>query len=400
MYKDLAFGMVFDYIAVFERVLIKFVGIILKSGAKHKSSLLLAAAFGAVFWAGLGLFAAPVYAQSDDRLIEGAKLCTRHLQRYEREYGIPAHLLSAIASTESGRYHSGLKIKLPWPWTINAEGKGYFFDTKEQAIAAAQKLRARGVQSMDVGCMQVNLYHHANAFSSLNQAFEPENNIAYAASFLRNLYQEGGNWKKAAGDYHSKTPALGSEYVGLVYNSWRGIVDKLRNARLSVPSSSVNGLQEMQQASVVKPTNNQVVDKPLSPPAPKRVLMANNKGNNAGSTLPQMKTISARADVKSKKQNGMVIVRPEIKVVDSGAARVGQSEQNRPPEPMVIADASPFAAGEVSKSMGSKSASDQQSVPQQAKVIHLDHQVLDVTPMSAANAKIVPKSGPNFIFND
>src|SRR5579871_5842432 len=102
-----------------------------------------------------------------DPLIEGAKLCTSHLPRYEREYGIPTHLLSAIASTESGRYHEGLKLKLPWPWTINAEGKGYFFKNKEDAIAAVKKLRSHGIQKIDVGCMQVNLYHHPDAFSSL-----------------------------------------------------------------------------------------------------------------------------------------------------------------------------------------------------------------------------------------
>src|SRR5471032_3062652 len=106
------------------------------------------------------------YAQTDS-LIEGAKLCTRHLPRYEREYAIPTHLLSAIASTESGRYHDGLKIKVPWPWTINVEGKGYFFDNKDQAVAAVRKFKAQGAQSIDVGCMQVNLQQHPQAFVSL-----------------------------------------------------------------------------------------------------------------------------------------------------------------------------------------------------------------------------------------
>lgn len=172
-----------------------------------------------------------------DPLIEGAKLCTRHLTRYEREYGIPTHLLSAIASTESGRYHSGLKIKLPWPWTINAEGKGYMYDSKQEAIEAVRKFRAQGMKSIDVGCMQVNLYHHPNAFASLEEAFDPEYNIAYSAAFLRSLYQEGGSWKKAASDYHSRTAARGTQYVGIVYNSWFTIIDKLRNARIASESA-------------------------------------------------------------------------------------------------------------------------------------------------------------------
>jgi len=186
---------------------------------------------------------------STDAMIEGAKLCTRHLPRYEREYAIPTHLLSAIASTESGRFHEGLGMKLPWPWSINANGKSYFFDSKEDAISAVRKLRARGVQSIDVGCMQVNLYHHPEAFASLNEAFEPQNNIAYAASFLRSLYDEGGSWKRAAGNYHSRTPSLGAEYVGQVYDSWYTIIDKLRAARLTVPEASVSAMNELKNAT-------------------------------------------------------------------------------------------------------------------------------------------------------
>ena len=168
---------------------------------------------------------------SADPLIEGAKLCTRHLPHYEREYAIPTHLLSAIATTESGRYHEGLKMKLPWPWAINAGGKGYFFDTKEDAMAAVRKLHKHGVQSIDVGCMQVNIYQHPEAFSSLSEAFEPKTNIAYAAGFLRDLHAESGTWKKAAADYHSRTPSLGREYVSQVYESWYTIIDRLRAAR-------------------------------------------------------------------------------------------------------------------------------------------------------------------------
>ena len=117
---------------------------------------------------------APLRAHAQvDPMIEGAKMCTRHLTRYEREYGIPTHLLSAISSIESGRYHKGLQIRLPWPWAVNVEGKGYMFDSKEEAVAAVQKFRRQGAKSIDIGCMQVNLVHHANAFASLDKAFDP-----------------------------------------------------------------------------------------------------------------------------------------------------------------------------------------------------------------------------------
>ena len=43
---------------------------------------------------------------------------------------------------------------------MNAEGVGTYYPSKAAAIAAVEALQARGVQSADVGCMQVNLLHH------------------------------------------------------------------------------------------------------------------------------------------------------------------------------------------------------------------------------------------------
>ncbi len=315
-------------------------------------------------------------AQGIDPMIEGAKLCTRHLQRYERAHGIPAHLLSAIASTESGRYHSGLKISLPWPWTINAEGKGYYFNSKSEAIAAANKLRSRGVQSMDVGCMQVNLYHHPDAFTSLSNAFEPESNVAYAASFLRDLYQEEGSWKKAASDYHSRTPQLGHKYAGLVYNSWHRIVDKLRSARLNVPDSSVNGLREMAKtdsASYIARAS-----------APKRINVAKQDKESASYKSANAKTV--QIDNKPKRNN-VIIVKPEIKVVDAGS--VLQPNKNPAPEPMVMASAADTPENGRLK------------LEPQAKIIRLDSRLVERHSVNAEPVKNTEKkTGPSFIFND
>ena len=167
--------------------------------------------------------------------MEGAKLCTRYLPRHEREYGIPEHLLAAIASTESGRFHRALGLNLPWPWTINVEGAGYFFDTKEEAISAVRSFQDRGIVSIDVGCMQVNLMHHPNAFASLDQAFDPGYNVAYAAQFLKQNFQEEGSWRKATADYHSRTPTYGEQYANLVYGAWERIINKVADARAGRP---------------------------------------------------------------------------------------------------------------------------------------------------------------------
>lgn len=139
------------------------------------------------------------------------------------EYGarLPPRLLMAISLTETGRIDPTTGQARPWPWTINAEGVGQFFQTRQQAIAAVRALQARGVQSIDIGCMQVNLMYHPTAFASLEDAFDPRANAAYAARFLNTLYAGARNWARAIAAYHSETPALGEAYRLLVMARWQ-----------------------------------------------------------------------------------------------------------------------------------------------------------------------------------
>jgi hypothetical protein len=114
---------------------------------------------------------------------------------------------------------------------INVEGKGYYFDSKAEAIAATRRFQAEGRQSIDVGCMQVNLKHHAKAFANLDQAFDPSTNVAYAARFLRDNYAELGDWIKATAAYHSRTQVYGQRYLVQIEKSWNRIVTKVAAAR-------------------------------------------------------------------------------------------------------------------------------------------------------------------------
>ena len=188
----------------------------------------------------VGLSSAAHAAGLGDPLIEGAKQCTRYFPTEEQTKAIPVHLLAAISTTETGRWHDGLGMSLPWPWTINVEGKGYYFGSKAEAIAATQKFLREGKRSIDVGCMQVNLKHHPKAFANLNEAFDPATNVAYAASFLKSNYNEMGNWIQAAAAYHSRTSHLGRSYLARVEKNWIQIVNKVRAARGQAPLVSAN----------------------------------------------------------------------------------------------------------------------------------------------------------------
>lgn len=132
----------------------------------------------------------------------------------EMRHGIPAGLLQAIGIVESGRRDPVTGKTEPWPWTINADGEPHIFDSKQQAVDWVRQAQQRGVQSIDVGCAQVNLMYHPTAFASLDQAFDPAINADYAARFLRELWETtaAGNWMTATGHYHSRTPELADTY--------------------------------------------------------------------------------------------------------------------------------------------------------------------------------------------
>lgn len=159
------------------------------------------------------------------------QLCRQAIQTAEREHRLPAGLLHAIARVESGRPDPSGRGVSAWPWTINAEGQGRWFETKEAAIAATEALRVRGVRLIDVGCMQVNLHHHAQAFPDLATAFDPAANARYAGLFLTRLHAQSRNWEQAAANYHSHTPELAEAYRIKVMEAWPAMAARLAEER-------------------------------------------------------------------------------------------------------------------------------------------------------------------------
>jgi hypothetical protein len=137
--------------------------------------------------------------------------CQFAVQRAELRYGLPSGLLLAISKVETGRPGPAHSLQ-PWPWTIQAEGRGIFFDSKAAAIQWTKEAMARGIRSIDAGCLQVNLFFHPDAFASLEEVFDPWANANYAARFLRQLYTDTGEWAQASGFYHSKVPARAAQY--------------------------------------------------------------------------------------------------------------------------------------------------------------------------------------------
>jgi len=149
-----------------------------------------------------------------------ARLCYSAIAAAEAVTHIPEAFLSAIGRVESGRYVSSTGTVAPWPWTVNAAGVGHFYATKAEAVSAVYQFQAQGVRSLDVGCLQVNLFYHPDAFASVDQAFDPAANAAYAARFLLSLHTQTGSWPRAAAAYHSSTRLLGQSYQQKVLAAW------------------------------------------------------------------------------------------------------------------------------------------------------------------------------------
>ncbi|RUT26213.1 lytic transglycosylase domain-containing protein [Asaia sp. W19] len=158
--------------------------------------------------------AAPGRAQSFQ-----AEQCRIASNQAERSLHIPDGFLYAISRVESGKTDAQGHLSA-WPWTIMANGVGHYYDSKQEAITAATEFRKEGVLSIDVGCLQVNLQQHPDAFPTLDQAFDPMSNALYAGRFLTQMHDKMGSWPRAAAAYHSQTPGLGTPYQWKVLETW------------------------------------------------------------------------------------------------------------------------------------------------------------------------------------
>jgi Transglycosylase SLT domain len=167
--------------------------------------------------------------------------CRRAIGAAERAHGIPSHLLAAIARVESGRRDHASGTFNPWPWTINMDGQGSFYDNKAQAVSTAISMRPHVARSIDIGCMQISLTNHPDAFSSIDQAFDPAANADFGARFLTQLFVKTNSWPRAVELYHSATPDIGQEYGRRVYAAWPE-EQKLADATPSIPLMGSWGL--------------------------------------------------------------------------------------------------------------------------------------------------------------
>jgi hypothetical protein len=160
---------------------------------------------------------------------------------------VPLDVLQAISRTETGQ---GKNLN-PWPWTVNMEGEGRWFKTRDQAMAYVFSHFKKGARSFDLGCFQINYKWHGSAFRTIDEMFDPEINARYAARFLHKLHDELGDWSLAAGAYHSRSGPLAKRYSAR-FDQIRANISQEQN-RNDTPEAVTAGLISPRSKPQFKP---------------------------------------------------------------------------------------------------------------------------------------------------
>ncbi len=185
----------------------------------------------------IGLFLSNIAIGSEPSSLPAEARCATYFPQEAHINALPRGLLESIAQIETGG--AGERVSADgWPWAIHVNNDSRFFATKADAVQEAQRLQAQGEDSLDVGCMQVNLHYHPGAFSSLEEAFDPAHNVAYAARFLASLHANHVSWPEAVARYHSADPERGGPYSARVMAIRDGTADIQATPSSDVTSKS------------------------------------------------------------------------------------------------------------------------------------------------------------------
>lgn len=160
-------------------------------------------------------FADPMFPEPLPGMATEAPDCARLAAEAGAVEGIPDGLLPAISLVETGK-SDGAGGRMPWAWTLNQGGQSYYLNSADEALAQLDQILATGTTNVDVGCMQLNWKWHSEAFASRADMMDPVQNTAYAARFLKELYNQLGSWELATAAYHSTDPNRGQAYLAKV----------------------------------------------------------------------------------------------------------------------------------------------------------------------------------------
>ena len=107
--------------------------------------------------------------------------------------------------------------------------RGVRFGTRDEASSYVQGLLDQGRRIIDVGCFQVDLYYHPEAFARWQDGLDPQINAAAASRILQDLHTRTGDWNQAVALYHSADPLRGTP----LHAGGAALLDRDRGRRLA-----------------------------------------------------------------------------------------------------------------------------------------------------------------------
>lgn len=142
-------------------------------------------------------------------------------------------LLYAIALAESKkRADENRREVRPWPWTVNVNGKGTWFDTREDAEIFIKDFFAKGGNNIDIGIMQINYRWNGHLVSSPLDLLDIETSIKVAEIILKDAMASApGDIELGIGRYHHWKDENVSRNYGRTVLSYRTGLERISTGR-------------------------------------------------------------------------------------------------------------------------------------------------------------------------
>ena len=116
--------------------------------------------------------------------------------------GLDPYVLYAVALVESAKVSK--RVAKPWPWALNRQGHPFIPPSVAEAKAILGGSLAKGVRSIDVGLMQVNVRWQGHRVRQPEDLLDPETNLKVGADVLADAIGSApGDLILGIGRYHA-----------------------------------------------------------------------------------------------------------------------------------------------------------------------------------------------------
>jgi hypothetical protein len=116
--------------------------------------------------------------------------------------GLDPYILYAVALVESAKVSK--RVAKPWPWALNRQGRPFIPSSLTEAKDILGGSLAKGIRSIDVGLMQVNVRWQGHRVRQPEDLLDPETNLKVGADVLAEAIGSApGNLVLGIGRYHA-----------------------------------------------------------------------------------------------------------------------------------------------------------------------------------------------------